>query len=43
MINLRDNVLVLFISILCVDSYGYKIEIVVNGKVILKSNDDEIK
>lgn len=26
-----------------VDSHGYKIEIVANGKVILKSNDDEIK
>lgn len=26
-----------------VDSHGYKIEIVANGKVILKSDDDEIK
>lgn len=43
MINSRDNVSVSLTSTSRVDSLGYKIEIVANGKVILKSNDDEIK
>ena len=43
MINSRDNVSVSLTSTSRVDSHGYKIEIVANGKVILKSNDDEIK
>lgn len=43
MINSRDDVSVSLISTSRVDSHGYKIEIVANGKVILKSNDDEIK
>lgn len=43
MINSRDDVSVSLISTSRVDSHGYKIEIVANGEVILKSNDDEIK
>lgn len=43
MINSRDNVSVSLTTTSRVDSHGYKIEIVANGKVILKSNDDEIK
>lgn len=43
MINSRDSVSVSLTSTSRVDSHGYKIEIVANGKVILKSNDDEIK
>lgn len=43
MINSRDDVSVSLTSTSRVDSHGYKIEIVANGKVILKSNDDEIK
>ena len=43
MINSRDNVSVSLTTTSRVDSHGYKIDIVANGKVILKSNDDEIK
>lgn len=43
MISSRDSVSVSLTSTSRVDSHGYKIEIVANGKVILKSNDDEIK
>lgn len=43
MINSRDNVSVSLTSTSRVDSLGYKIEIVANGGMILKSNDDEIK
>lgn len=43
MINSRDNVSVSLTTTSRVDSHGYKIEIVANGGMILKSNDDEIK
>ena len=43
MINSRDNVSVLLTTTSRVNSPLYNIEIVANGDIILKINDDEIK